>query len=80
MGCIYIWLYVMNPTQLPVIAQLVERRTVVVTQTPDILRSLVRLRLAGVAKTFYLFSSSLLYPDPTWTILNCPWDLSGFRL
>ena len=35
----------------PVIAQLVERRTVVVTK-PEILRSLVRLRLAGGHNTF----------------------------
>ena len=31
----------------PVIAQLVERRTVVGNELPDILRSVVRLRLAG---------------------------------
>ena len=34
-------------TSQPVIAQLVERRTVVVKTLSDILRSLVRLRLAG---------------------------------
>ena len=37
----------------PVIAQLVERRTVVVDHTIDILRSLVRLRLAGHSQIFF---------------------------
>ena len=40
------YLMIISVSRLPVIAQLVERRTVV-GQSPDILRSAVRLRLAG---------------------------------
>ncbi len=46
---------------IPSIAQLVERRTVVVHPT-GILRSLVRLRLEGVfCKLFFFFSSTILF-------------------
>ena len=46
----YLMIITLSVQYLPVIAQLVERRTVV-GQSPDILRSAVRLRLAG--KNFF---------------------------
>ena len=44
----------------PPIAQLVERRTVVVVLHADILRSLVRIRLGGFF-SFFFFSSFFLH-------------------